>query len=154
MRGRTTYFNVALLCGSAALCESISSPLSHCYLFKSCFLAQILDRQECKSLKHKHLVLTQSHKATESGRHFRISILRVLVPLCEYTLGLRPEAALGGSRVSRLKSLDPCLRRGHRRQLVSREGAKIAKVQIHYHSVLLCVLCALAREDLHFAQFL
>ena len=82
-------------------CDSLRVPaslrarisFSHRYLFKSCFLAQILDRQECKSLKHKHLVLTQSHKATESGRHFRVSILRVLVPWCEDILWLRPSAA-------------------------------------------------------------
>ena len=93
--------SVLLMVGGQQAVVGPSSSFSHCYLFKSCFLAQILDRQECKSLKHKHLVLTQSHKATESGRHFRISILRVLVPLCEYTLGLRPEAALGGSCISR-----------------------------------------------------
>jgi hypothetical protein len=72
-----------------------SHEYSYHYLFKSCFLAQIPDRRECKSLKHKHLVLTRSHKATESGRHFRVRLLRVLVPLCEYVFWLRPKAALG-----------------------------------------------------------
>jgi len=51
--------------------------------------------QVCKSLRHKHLVLTQSHKGRESGRHFRISLLRVFVPLCDYILWLRP--ALSGT---------------------------------------------------------
>jgi len=77
-------------------------PFASCYyLFQSCFLAQIPDRRECKSLKHKHLVLTRSHKATESGRHFRVRLLRVLVPLCEYVFGLRRKAALGDPRISR-----------------------------------------------------
>jgi len=70
-------------------CDSLSVPaslrarisFSHRYLFKSCFLAQILDRQECKSLKHKHLVLTQSHKATEVGNPFRSALLGDLCAL-------------------------------------------------------------------------
>jgi len=87
-----------------------SHEYSYHYLFKSCFLAQIPDRQEYKSLKHKHLALTQSHKATESGRHFRVRLLRVLVPLCEYVFGLRPKAALGHSCHSWFRNLDSRLR--------------------------------------------
>ena len=71
------------------------------YLFLSCLLAQSLDVQEYKSLKHKHLVLTQSHKATESGRHFSCGLLRVFVALCEHVLWLRPKAALGPSVTTR-----------------------------------------------------
>jgi len=95
--------SVLLMVGGQQAVVGPSSSFSRCYLSESCFLAQIPDRQEYKSLKHKHLALTQSHKATESGRHFRVRLLRVLVPLCEYVFWLRPEAALGVSRISRLR---------------------------------------------------
>jgi hypothetical protein len=55
-------------------------------------------------LKHKHLALTQSHEATESGRHFRVRLLRVLVPWCEYVFWLRRKAALGHSCLSWFRS--------------------------------------------------
>jgi hypothetical protein len=69
---------------------------SYYYLFKSCFLAQISDRQRRKSLKHQYLVLTRSHKATELGGHFCIDLLRVFVPLCEsiFGCGRRPRWAI------------------------------------------------------------
>ena len=70
------------------------------YLSESCSLAHISDRQKRKSLRYKYLVLTQSHQATEFGRHLGIPLLRVFVSLCESILGCgrRPRWAIHALR--------------------------------------------------------